>query len=207
MQIPTRRIGLITILPLLVVLFTGWPAHSGKTGVVEIYKKATAPVNDEARVEATLEVPAAAVIAQSKYQGGMFRVETRKDKMERYQCSQCHNNKAVKAARAAELAHGDIVLVHGGKQKPLNCFTCHKQDERDYLVAEKGSRIDMDHSYQMCGQCHFRQKKDWVGGAHGKRVSNWAGTRVVKNCTACHDPHAPLFEKRWPKTYSMPLSK
>ncbi len=207
MQTPIAKICLFMILPALAVLGTGWSAHSEQAGVVETYKKATAPVNDEARVDAIIESPARSVIAQSKYQGGLFRVETRKDKMERFQCSQCHTNKEVKASKAAELAHGDITLVHGGKLKPLDCFTCHKKDERDYLVAEKGSRIDMDHSYQMCGQCHFRQKKDWVGGAHGKRVANWAGTRVVKNCTACHDPHAPLFEKRWPKTYSIPLSK
>jgi hypothetical protein len=198
---------LFTILPVLVVLFTGWQAFSGQRGVVETYKKATAPVDDKAGVGAIPELPTSSVIAQSRYQGGMFRVETRKDKMQRFRCSQCHNNKEVKAAKAAELAHGDIVLVHGGKQKPLDCLTCHKKDERDYLVTEKGSRIDMDHSYQMCGQCHFRQKKDWLGGAHGKRVANWAGTRLVKNCTTCHDPHSPLFEKRWPKTYSLPLSK
>ncbi len=207
MKKPTKRMCLFTILPVLVVLFTGWQAFSGQGGVVETYKKATTPVDDQARVGAVLELSTSSVIARSRYQGGMFRVETRKDKMQRFRCSQCHNNKEVKAAKAAELAHGDIVLVHGGKQKPLDCLTCHKKDERDYLVTEKGSRIDMDHSYQMCGQCHFRQKKDWLGGAHGKRVANWAGTRVVKNCTTCHDPHSPLFEKRWPKTYSIPLSK
>jgi predicted CXXCH cytochrome family protein len=27
---------------------------------------------------------------------------------------------------------------------------------------------------------------------------------VVKNCTACHDPHSPRFQKRWPVTYSPP---
>jgi cytochrome c2 len=46
-----------------------------------------------------------------------------------------------------------------------------------------------------------------VGGAHGKRISYWAGQRVVKNCTACHDPHSPRFKKRWPVIYSPPLSK
>ena len=109
--------------------------------------------------------------------------------------------------RAAEIAHGDIILDHGGQDKPLSCYTCHKKDERDFLVTEEGSKMDMDHSYQMCGQCHFRQKKDWVGGAHGKRVSYWTGTRVVKPCTSCHDPHSPHFEKQWPKTYSPPLFK
>jgi len=207
MKTPKGKMGLYALLPLLVILFTAWQAFSGQGGVVATFKNATTPVNDTARIDAVIEAPTNSVIAQMRYQGGLFRVESRKDKMDRFQCSQCHNNKTVTAAQASAMAHGDIKLVHGGEQKPLNCFTCHKQDERDYLVTEKGSRIDMDHSYQMCGQCHFRQKKDWIGGAHGKRVSSWAGTRVVKNCTACHDPHSPLFKKRWPKTYSIPLSK
>jgi hypothetical protein len=142
-----------------------------------------------------------------KYQGGRFRAETRKDKIQRFKCSQCHNNKPVRIALAAEMAHGEIVLNHGSEARPLSCYTCHKKDERDFLVTEQGTKIDMDHSYQMCGQCHFRQKKDWVGGAHGKRISYWAGQRVVKNCTGCHDPHSPRFKKRWPATYSPPLSK
>ena len=34
------------------------------------------------------------------------------------------------------------------------------------------------------------------------------GRRIfVQNCASCHDPHAPLFEKRWPKTYSQPLDR
>jgi hypothetical protein len=127
--------------------------------------------------------------------------------VERFKCSQCHDNKSVSVARAAEMAHGDIRLNHGGQLKPLSCYTCHNQAERDFLMTEAGETVDMDHSYQMCGQCHFRQKKDWVGGAHGKRVSYWAGRRVVKNCTSCHNPHAPRFEKRWPATYSPPYKK
>ena len=136
---------------------------------------------------------------------GPHRLNLPLDKVERFKCSQCHNDKAVTTSRAAEIAHGDIVLVHGGRKKPLSCFTCHNKDERDFLVTEESVTIDIDHSYQLCDRCHFREKKDWVGGAHGKRVSYWAGKRVVKNCTSCHDPHSPRFEKRWPKTYSPPF--
>jgi formate-dependent nitrite reductase cytochrome c552 subunit len=173
---------------------------------VETIKKATASFNDEKKVDSVLPISEHTVMVKEKYQGGLFWTQTRKDKVKRYKCSQCHNNKEVKIAQAAEMAHGDIVQVHGG-QKPLDCFTCHKKDERDFLVTEKGAKVDMDHVYQMCAQCHFRQQKDWVGGAHGKRISYWAGQRVVKNCTSCHDPHSPRFEKRWPKTFSLPLSK
>jgi formate-dependent nitrite reductase cytochrome c552 subunit len=205
MKISAFKTGLFWILFLLLLIFSWGYAFSEKDSVVEIYKNATAPFDDEKSVDSILLIPDNTVPVETKYQGGFFWTETRKDKIERFKCSECHNNKDVKIARAAEIAHGDIILDHGGQDKPLSCYTCHKKDDRNFLVTEEGSKIDMDHSYQMCGQCHFRQKKDWVGGAHGKRVSYWAGTRVVKTCTSCHDPHSPLFEKRWPKTYSPPL--
>ena len=205
MKKPITKNSLLWLIPALLLILSGLKVHATQEGVADVIKNATAP--SEARVESVLPLPDDAVLVKEKSQGGRFWTETRKDKIERFKCSQCHNNKKVTIAKAAEMAHGDIVLVHGGKNKPLQCFTCHKEDERDVLVTEKGLKVDMDHSYQMCGQCHFRQKKDWVGGAHGKRVSYCAGQRVVKNCTACHDPHSPLFEKRWPKTYSPPSSK
>ena len=181
--------------------------YAGSESVTETYKKAVAPFDDETLVGSVQPLPADAVPVKSRYQGGSFWTRSRKDKIQRFKCSQCHNNKKVKIPQAAKMAHGDINMIHGGKKKPLDCFTCHKKDERDFLVVEKETKVDMDHSYQLCGQCHFRQKKDWVGGAHGKRLSHWAGKRVITNCTACHDPHAPRFEKRWPRTYSRPLTK
>jgi len=206
MRKPTFKKCLFLIIPALLLTFSEWRAYSGSGGVVQTFKSATAPFNDE-RVDSVPLLPINTVIVKTQYQGGRFWTGTRKDKIERFKCSQCHNNKDVTIARATAIAHGAIVLDHGGLQKPLSCFTCHKKDERDFLMTEEGSKIDMDHSYQMCGQCHFRQRKDWVGGAHGKRISHWAGKRVVQNCTSCHDPHSPLFKKRWPATYSRPLIK
>ena len=205
MNIQTFKKLFFGIFTVSLVIFSSVSVYPDQGGVVQTYKNATAPFDDEKSVDSILLIPDNTVPVETKYQGGFFWTETRKDKIERFKCSECHNNKDVQIARAAEIAHGDIILDHGGQDKPLSCYTCHKKDDRNFLVTEEGSKIDMDHSYQMCGQCHFRQKKDWVGGAHGKRVSYWAGTRVVKTCTSCHDPHSPLFEKRWPKTYSPPL--
>jgi formate-dependent nitrite reductase cytochrome c552 subunit len=207
MKTPILKNCLWGILTVLLLMFAAALAYSTEGGVVQIYKNATAPFDDEKQIDAALTLPIPSVLVTERYRGGRFRAETRKDKIQRFKCSQCHNNKPVKVARAAEIAHGEIALNHGSEARPLSCYTCHKKDERDFLITEEGTKIDMDHSYQMCGQCHFRQKKDWVGGAHGKRISHWAGQRVVKNCTGCHDPHSPLFEKRWPATYSPPLSK
>ena len=207
MKIPIFKICFWGILPAVLMVFPANPAFSAEGGVVQTYKNATAPFDDEKQVDAALSLSVKSVRVTERYQGGRFWTETRKDKMQRYSCSQCHNNKPVSVTRAAEMAHGEIVLNHGSEARPLSCYTCHNKEERDFLVTEQGTKIDMDHSYQMCGQCHFRQKKDWVGGAHGKRISHWAGQRVVKNCTGCHDPHSPRFKKRWPAIYSPPLSK
>jgi len=205
MKTPISNNYLLWIPLVMVFILSGLEVYATDEGVAQTIKNATASFSE--RTDSVPPLPDDTVLVKEKYQGGLFWTETRKDKIERFKCSQCHNNKKVTTAQAAEMAHGDIVLVHGGKKKPLQCFTCHKEDERDVLVTEKGLKVDMDHSYQMCGHCHFRQKKDWVGGAHGKRVTYWAGKRVVKNCTSCHDPHSPHFEKRWPKTYSPPSSK
>ena len=192
---------------LLLVIFAAWTAQSRQGGVTRIYKNANLPFDSQKSVTSVIILPKDTVLVRSPYQETRFWTETRKEKMERFKCSQCHNNTPVSVANAAEIAHGDIALNHGSPDKPLSCYTCHNKEERDFLVTEAGTKIDMDHSYQMCGQCHFRQKKDWVGGAHGKRLSYWAGPRVVTNCASCHNPHSPRFEKRWPVTYSPPFKK
>lgn len=200
-RIKKRLIGISVVSVLLA--FT-WYAHSGQGGIMQTIKGAVALPPDKQASVPVLEPTVRVVQATTRYQGGLFWIEARKDRIERFKCSQCHTDTPVQVEQAA---HGDVVLDHGGEEKPLSCFTCHKEDERDYLETERGVKVDYDHSYDLCGQCHFRQKKDWVGGAHGKRISNWAGNRIVKSCTSCHDPHTPLFKKRWPKTYSPPFGK
>jgi hypothetical protein len=201
------KIGTIRTLPVLILVLSWSYVYPGQSGVVQIINNATAPF-DEVRHLGSLPAPLGKKVpVDIRYQGGVFFTESRKDKMGRFKCSECHNNEKVTIGQAAEAAHGDMALDHGGVENPLSCFTCHNKDERDFLTAEKNVKINMDHSYKMCGQCHFRQKKDWVGGAHGKRISHWAGERVVKNCASCHDPHSPHFEKQWPKTYSLPLDE
>ncbi len=195
---------LLLILPALFLLFSGLSAFSSQDGVKKLFKKAVKKY-DSKGIEGTIPVPKNAVRALVTYNGNPFYTQTRKNEIERFKCSSCHNNKEVKINDAAKISHADIKVVHGGKDKPLDCYACHNKDNRNFLSTTKEKKIDIDHVYNMCGECHFRQKKDWIGGAHGKRVTYWAGERVVQNCTSCHDPHSPKFEKRWPKTYSPPF--
>ncbi|MCP4020597.1 MAG: hypothetical protein GY729_02040 [Desulfobacteraceae bacterium] len=194
------------ILPGLLIIFFAYTCFSSQEGVISRIKKATLKVDKTKQVDTAIPIPKNAVKANVQYQGGTFYTISRKSEMKRYKCSSCHNNKKVLIQNAADISHADIKVVHGDKDSPLACNTCHNQDNRDFLTTSKGSKIDFDHVYDMCGQCHFRQKKDWIGGAHGKRVTYWAGERVVENCTSCHDPHSPRFKKRWPATYSVPLN-
>ncbi len=204
MKKPTIRKSLFYILLGLLVFFPALIAFSSQQGVVSKIKKATDKIDTRGQIKTSIPMPKYTVKVNGQYQGGEFFTEARKNEIKRFRCSSCHNNKKVSALNAADISHADINVTHGDKGKPLACDTCHNKDNRDFLVTAKQSKIDLDHVYDMCGQCHFRQKKDWTGGAHGKRVTYWAGERVVKNCTSCHNPHSPKFEKRWPETYSVP---
>ncbi len=200
--------GLLTILLLLATILLH-PERGTASGssFLDTVKSSETPFDNHS-VRQVLPVTQPTVLAREQYQGGSFRVLARKQEIERYRCSSCHvadGGKEVQSKNAQALTHGDIVVNHGQAGSSLACIDCHHQEDREVLEDKKGRKIDFDHSYQLCGQCHFRQKRDWLGGAHGKRVENWAGDRVVYNCTTCHNPHSPRFEKRFPVIYSVPL--
>ena len=204
MKRPTIRKSLFYMILGFLVFFPALVVFSNQQGVASKVKKATKKIDKQVQIKTSIPLPENIVMANVQYQGGDFFIQARKNEITRFRCSSCHNNKKVSILNAADISHADIKVTHGEKDKPLACNTCHNQDDRDFLVTSKESKIDFDHVYDMCGQCHFRQKKDWIGGAHGKRVTYWAGERVVKNCTSCHNPHSPRFEKKWPATYSVP---
>ena len=52
---------------LLLVIFTGWTAHSGQGGVSQIYKNANAPFDDEKAVKSVLALPDDTVLVRSRY--------------------------------------------------------------------------------------------------------------------------------------------
>jgi hypothetical protein len=190
---------------LLLILAGVQPVAASEKSFLDEVKAVNTPFDNRA-VAQVLPVTQPTVLAREEYQGGSFRVLARKQEIERFKCSNCHTDKEVRGRNALELTHGDVVVQHGREGNALSCIDCHHPEDRDALEDKKGRKIDFDHSYQLCGQCHFRQKRDWVGGAHGKRVENWAGDRVVYNCTTCHDPHSPKFEKRFPVIYAVPLN-
>ncbi len=195
-------IPILLVLTGTMIVLSGCDGASGHQGVMETIKAANAPVE---MIKATHEIPPEPLVRVSEeYQGGIFYTQARKDKMERFECSSCHTDDGATINDTREAVHGNIKLNHGAVTNPDACDTCHNMSDRNYLATEAVAKIDFDHSYQLCGTCHFRQKKDWVGGAHGKRIQNWAGKRAVLNCASCHSPHSPRFAKRWPATFSPP---
>ena len=204
MNILTLRFAFL-LLP-AVMLLNSQLAIASQDSVLDRIHAADQPY-DNMQIESAHQLPVKTVLVKESYQGGTFRVLARKDAISRYRCSVCHTKKTPQARDGALITHGDITINHGEGKNELACIECHDRKDRDFLVDMQGVKIDFDHSYQLCGQCHFRPKRDWLGGSHGKRVTYWAGERVVMNCTSCHDPHSPAFKTKMPETYSLPLDE
>lgn len=118
-----------------------------------------------------------------------------------YPCSDCHDGDfVVTNPTVRELVEmhdtDEIQLQHGGGR--FWCLTCHHSDDRDSLASLKGQPISFNESFLLCGQCHFERQQDFFKGAHGKRLGNWQGERLMEVCTGCHDPHDPAIKPRKP---------
>jgi hypothetical protein len=140
------------------------------------------------------------VKAEGYAQQPEFFVAERAGGMEKFPCNKCHNKpmeQLRKAQQGKKAAHWEVKLVHA-KAETMDCNTCHAKDDLNSLATLKQQKIDINHAYQLCAQCHSRQAADWAGGAHGKRLSGWAPPRVVSSCTGCHNPHKPKLEPRMP---------
>ena len=115
--------------------------------------------------------------------------------IERKNCSRCHQAGQEpyrdESLAPGQDAHWDVELHHAGD---MDCFSCHRKENPEMLVSVLNKNATLDTAYLHCGSCHEQQFESWLGGAHGKRVTGWNGVRIIKNCTACHDPHAPSRE-------------
>lgn len=119
-----------------------------------------------------------------------FSVVPQVDTLTFYPCSSCHNAalKQNPTPRKLDVPHPAAIPHANGR---FWCLACHQEKDIDHLHTLSGAPVDFNESYKVCGQCHFNRQKDWYFGAHGKRVANWRGERVIYNCTHCHNPHQP----------------
>lgn len=129
-----------------------------------------------------------------------FYITERKSKIKRFKCSECHT-KSIPELKASNLkgvkAHLNIQLNHATLDE-LNCNSCHPTQNLDNLKSNLNAPIDFNLSFKVCAQCHSSAYKDWLGGAHGKRVKGWVNPRISHTCVDCHNPHSPKFESRLP---------
>lgn len=129
-----------------------------------------------------------------------FFIPERKSKIKAYKCSECHT-KSIPELKAKNLtgkkAHEHIKLLHASTDE-LTCASCHPNQKLDHLKSNLNAAIDYNQSHKVCAQCHSSQYKDWLGGAHGKRIQGWVNPRISNTCVDCHNPHNPKFETRLP---------
>ena len=132
-----------------------------------------------------------------------FYIKKRKTNIKSYACNECHNKPVdqLHTEGLGKKAHWDITIKHADT-KTMACLSCHNSENMNNLQSITGDPIDFNFSYKLCSQCHNRQVKEWVGGAHGKNISGWKSERVSKLCVECHNPHAPQIAKRWPSRYN-----
>lgn len=129
-----------------------------------------------------------------------FLVENRTHVIERFPCGECHTVPLASMKSpdtTKKRAHWELELHHASGDV-MSCMTCHTPDRMDSLSLLQGGRVSFDESYRLCAGCHSSQAKDWIGGAHGKRVGGWAPPRVIANCASCHNPHDPSWKPRFP---------
>lgn len=141
------------------------------------------------------------VLAEVPEEGLEFYVPQRSNVIKSFPCSNCHTMSLGELQKTSDedmkKAHWNIKMSHANTEV-LNCTTCHNENKMDELNSVTGKAISIDHSYQLCAQCHSTQYKEWEGGAHGKRLGGWVPPRVINSCVNCHNPHSPAFESKWP---------
>jgi hypothetical protein len=127
-----------------------------------------------------------------------FQVASRIEVLETgdfYPCSDCHDDQVSNPKiRELEEEHDDIATEHGGGR--FWCLTCHHPEDKDTLINMKGEVVSFDESFQLCGQCHYKNERDFYTGAHGKRTGSWQADRTLTTCVECHDPHSPSIKQR-----------
>lgn len=122
--------------------------------------------------------------------------QDRRPEIRQFPCAECHAGQG--PTKGDRRAHFGLVINHANPSV-MNCATCHGTGMKaNSLATLAGQPVPFELSFQVCSQCHFQQARDVLGGAHGKRLLGWQGPRIIQNCTACHNPHAPALPSRWP---------
>jgi hypothetical protein len=122
-----------------------------------------------------------------------------------YDCGECHTTGWKKTG--PDGPHQDnLPGIYGTFSEPgVTCEACHGPGSRHVVT---NSRVDIkkDNSSELCGTCHYRDKKHRIlasvsGGKgfiqHHEQYDEMisAGHKVLK-CVTCHDPHKSTIYKQ-----------
>lgn len=125
----------------------------------------------------------------------------------RMNCSACHKEDSVKLEFDDDFnvivpeAHEGPAIQHGPSGRNNDCFICHMRDNLPSLKTPAGKELAPEESTELCASCHGPKYKEWEAGVHGRSNGHWDeefGEKGRKDCTACHDPHAPMFPEMKP---------
>ncbi|MEK6543293.1 MAG: hypothetical protein AABZ44_02535 [Elusimicrobiota bacterium] len=111
-------------------------------------------------------------------------------------CQSCHEGKEQLQGnpKGVGVFHESIELKHGRNQ---HCFNCHHRLQPAEFSNFDGEQIGLANIELLCSRCHGTTYRDWLMGAHGRRIGFWdkaKGTQQLTVCIACHDPHWPIFK-------------
>lgn len=135
-------------------------------------------------------------LLNSSYDAPAFSVAP-SDKQEEFQsCAKCHTLITMFPEMAEQQPSHTVNVDHG--QGAMQCSTCHDVNDFVSFHSPTGEKLKLDQAHQVCGNCHGNRYRDWHFGAHGKRLNNWQGKRVISSCAHCHDPHSPAIKPRKP---------
>lgn len=169
--------------------------------VVEIAERATSANSNGGATSERWTEGVATVRAEGFDNVPPFETAARERAISKFPCIECHSKPLetlrVTGQKDKKASHWDLKLDHG-KPGAMNCNNCHNYEDFSTLKTLTGKPVGLNHSYQVCGQCHSKQLADWAGGAHGKRLGGWAPPRIAQNCAGCHNPHRPRLDARWP---------
>ena len=93
-------------------------------------------------------------------------------------------------------AHTNDVARHGRTIGNDHCFNCHDPANLNELHTPGGKQLKLTESTLLCASCHGPSYREWEAGVHGRRNGFWnakLGATDLKDCTSCHDPHAPAI--------------
>ena len=98
-------------------------------------------------------------------------------------------------------AHTNDVARHGRTIGNDHCFNCHDPANLTELRTAGGKKLKLTESTLLCASCHGPSYRDWQEGVHGRQNGFWnpkLGAVDRKECTSCHDPHAPALPRLKP---------